>query len=106
MAAAKFREDASYLIVGGLGGIGRVICRWMVGLKAKHIILLSRSGLQSDSSRHLAQELRKDGAHLLALQCDVSDRHQLEQALELCDMNMPPITGVVQAAMLLKVRIF
>jgi NADPH:quinone reductase-like Zn-dependent oxidoreductase/SAM-dependent methyltransferase len=39
----KLRPDASYLIVGGVGGLGRSIAHWFADHGAAHLILLSRS---------------------------------------------------------------
>jgi NAD(P)-dependent dehydrogenase (short-subunit alcohol dehydrogenase family) len=38
----SLRPDVSYLIVGGIGGIGRSLCEWMVDHGAKHVIIMSR----------------------------------------------------------------
>ncbi|KAI8963322.1 hypothetical protein F5Y11DRAFT_346662 [Daldinia sp. FL1419] len=53
--------DASYLIIGGLGGIGRAITRWMVTRGARYLILLSRSGLKTSEAQQFLSELHKDG---------------------------------------------
>ena len=39
------RPDATYLITGGLGGIGLIIARWLVTRGARHLILAGRSSL-------------------------------------------------------------
>jgi len=92
------------MIVGGLGGIGRVLCRWMVQLKARNIIILSRSGLKSTESFALAKELRDIGVRLAIYACDVSDAQQLKIVLNQCKKEMPPIRGLIQSAMALKVN--
>lgn len=95
--------DASYQIVGGLGGLGRAICQWMAGLRAKTIIVMSRSGMESKGSRDFVEELERSGVTLVVHSCDVSDLNQLEEVLTLCARTLPPIKGVIQAAMVLKV---
>ncbi|KUJ12390.1 uncharacterized protein LY89DRAFT_722023 [Mollisia scopiformis] len=40
----RFDCDSSYMISGGLGGLGRSMTRWMASRGAKNIILPSRSG--------------------------------------------------------------
>lgn len=48
----KLKPDASYLIVGGVGGLGRSITHWMVDHGARNLILLSRSaGVQNPKNR-------------------------------------------------------
>jgi shikimate 5-dehydrogenase len=44
--------DYSYLLVGGLGGIGRSIARSLALNGAKHLIFISRSG-RSSKNEHL-----------------------------------------------------
>lgn len=79
------------------------MCRWMASLKAKNIILISRSGMKSQSALCMASELQQAGVQLKAYACDVSDFEQLDQTLGLCAKEMPPIRGVIQAAMVLRV---
>ena len=105
VTAARFAEDSSYLIVGGLGGLGRVMCRWMASCQCKHIIVVSRSGMGGKNARSLTAELASLGVKLAVYACDVGDLHQLEQTLSRCEKEMPPIRGVIQAAMVIEVRI-
>lgn len=100
---ASLHPDASYLIVGGLGGIGRSICHWMADKGAKNIIVMSRSAGSSRKSKEVVEEMRKLGVKLLPVSCDVSDPVALSQAVEGSGKIMPPVRGVVQAAMVLSV---
>lgn len=102
---AGLRLDASYLIVGGLGGIGRSICHWMAHKGAKNIIVMSRSAGSSKKSHEVVEEMRKLGVKLLPVSCDVSDPLALSRAVEEGGKTMPPVRGVVQAAMVLSVSI-
>ncbi len=43
----SIRPDATYLITGGLGGIGLVIARWLVSRGARHLILAGRNALRT-----------------------------------------------------------
>ncbi|EOD49628.1 putative polyketide synthase protein [Neofusicoccum parvum UCRNP2] len=47
----KLREDASYLLCGGLGGLGRAISNWMVENGARNLVYLSRSGGEPESTQ-------------------------------------------------------
>jgi NAD(P)-dependent dehydrogenase (short-subunit alcohol dehydrogenase family) len=70
---------------------------------AKHLIILSRRG-ETQSSRELLAKLRDAGCEAEIYSCDVADKAQLERALHQSMKIMPPIRGVIQAAMVLKVR--
>ncbi|KAH8811665.1 putative polyketide synthase [Xylogone sp. PMI_703] len=103
---SQFRPDASYLIVGGSGGIGRSISRWMVKQGVKHLILLSRTGQTRAVARQFMSELSESGCNVAVYSCDVSDAGQLKRVIKKCAESMPPIRGVIQAAMSLKDSIF
>jgi acyl transferase domain-containing protein/NADPH:quinone reductase-like Zn-dependent oxidoreductase len=100
---AKFSSEASYLIVGGLGGIGRSIAHWMMARGAKNLIFMSRSAGNGKNSAFL-DEIRQAGSIVQAVSCNVSDQADVSRALRSCEeMGLPPIRGVIQAAMVLQV---
>lgn len=72
---------------------------------AKNIIVMSRSAGSSNKSDEVIEEMRKLGVKLLPVSCDVSDPLALSNAVEESGKTMPPVRGVVQAAMVLSVSI-
>ncbi|KAN0087204.1 hypothetical protein V8E54_000892 [Elaphomyces granulatus] len=99
----NFDPDASFVISGGLGGLGRSIARWMASRGAKNLILLSRSGNVKDSSMELVGDLEGMGVRVATPRCDVSDVESLKNALNECLSNgMPPVKGCFQGAMVLR----
>ncbi|KAF2004264.1 polyketide synthase PksD [Amniculicola lignicola CBS 123094] len=105
----KFETDASYLIAGGLGGIGRAMMRWMASRGAKNLIVLSRFSRTSSGSKAAAEvidDLAKLGIKVATPRCDVSSASSLCAALEGCAKTMPPIRGCINAAMVLQDSIF
>ncbi|KAK7908923.1 polyketide synthase [Apiospora marii] len=106
---ASFDADASYVISGGLGGLGKAIARWMVSRGARHLILLSRSGAETDPQRRsFVQSLQAQGVTIAAPACDVSCRDTLQGVIRECleVKGMPPIKGCVQGSMVLKDNMF
>ncbi|KAJ3519981.1 hypothetical protein NM208_g13910 [Fusarium decemcellulare] len=102
----QLSPNASYLLVGGLGGIGRCIASWLVQVGAKSIILLSRSAGASEKDRMFVQDLSRTGCKIKPLSCDVSKGDDLQRALQICkDDGLPAIRGVIQAAMVLQVSV-
>lgn len=101
--SAKFSADCSYLIVGGLGGIGRSVCHWMADRGAKQLIVLSRSANAQEKAGPFVAEMRKVGCSIRAVGCDISDLTELKMALEGCAHEMLPVRGVIQGAMVLQV---
>lgn len=65
----RLRADASYLIVGGFGGIGRRICEWMVDYGAEHLVILSRGA----KKELFVTSLEFRGCAVSHYMCDVAD---------------------------------
>ena len=53
----------------------------------------------------MARDLQQAGVRLKAYACDVSNFEQLDQTLKLCAQEMPPIRGVIQSSMVLRVSL-
>ncbi|CAM1507705.1 Fc.00g045530.m01.CDS01 [Cosmosporella sp. VM-42] len=99
------RSDASYLIIGGTGGLGKSITRWMARKGAKHIILASRSSRVSDSVQTLIQDLDAEGTNVSVHQCDVAKEEDVTRLVsETADLL--PIRGVIHSAMVLNDILF
>ncbi|KAL8855884.1 MAG: hypothetical protein Q9178_007504 [Gyalolechia marmorata] len=101
-----FDEDATYVITGGLGGLGRCIARWMVSRRAKHLLLLSRSGPKHEAAINLLEELKHDGVQVQAPACDISKEGILASVLAEYANVLPPIKGCIQGSMVLKDALF
>ncbi|ETS74933.1 hypothetical protein PFICI_13417 [Pestalotiopsis fici W106-1] len=101
------RSDATYLISGGLGGLGREIARWLVSCGARYLILLSRSGPETEEAKELMNELTANNVLVEAKGCNVADAVALASVLAQCTLRgFPPIRGCIQAAMVMKERVF
>ena len=59
--------------------------------------------MKSQSALSVVRELEQAGVRIRVYACDVSDFEQLDQTLRLWAREMPPIRGVIQTAMALKV---
>ncbi|KAK8023284.1 Compactin diketide synthase mokB [Apiospora marii] len=97
--------DATYLITGGTGGIGRSLAEWMVKEGARHVVLLGRSGSSSPKVAELLARYEGTDVCMRAIACDVGSRESLDQARE--EMKgMPPVRGVVHGALYLRDAMF
>ncbi|HZJ67877.1 MAG TPA: acyltransferase domain-containing protein, partial [Kofleriaceae bacterium] len=65
MASDRFRGDASYLITGGLGGLGLAVAGWMVEHGARQLALVARHDPQDAAAGAIAR-LERSGARILA----------------------------------------
>ena len=100
------REDASYLLIGGLGGIGRATASWMLKHGAKNFIFASPSGAEKQKAQEAVALLKDQGARLAVFKCDISNTEDLDRVLEQSRRDMPPIRGLLHAAMVPKVGKF
>ncbi|KAI5865333.1 reducing type I polyketide synthase [Durotheca rogersii] len=97
----RLDPKASYLVVGGVGGIGKSIVWRLVGLGAKNLILVSRNAESTENNSFL-DELKTKGINVLARSVDVADSVALATAVARIDSSMPQCKGVIQAAMVLQ----
>ncbi|PLB55540.1 putative polyketide synthase [Aspergillus steynii IBT 23096] len=95
----RFRSDASYLLVGGLGGLGKAIASWMALNGARHLMFLSRSAGRSEEDRLFLNELNTMGYSTQCFACDIADPSAVKHAVEQASV---PIAGVMQMAMVLR----
>jgi NADPH:quinone reductase-like Zn-dependent oxidoreductase/acyl carrier protein len=95
--------DGSYLITGGLGGLGLTLASWMVSKGARHLALLGRSA-PSAAAQEAIRALERTGAEVNVLRGDVSHPADVEGALGSMKERMPPLRGVVHAAAVLDDR--
>jgi acyl transferase domain-containing protein/acyl-CoA synthetase (AMP-forming)/AMP-acid ligase II/acyl carrier protein len=95
--APTIRADATYLVTGGLGGLGLQIAGWLVANGARSIVLTGRRGPTVEAESALA-ELRADGASIVVAKADVADYGQLAAVIADIDHALPPLRGVIHAA--------
>lgn len=93
--------DASYLLTGGLGGLGKSVASWMVECGARSLIFLSRSAGLSDESKAFFNELESLGCSVSAVAGKVQDMENVSKAISKASRPMPasvlnicPIDGV------------
>ncbi|KAF7188114.1 Highly reducing polyketide synthase pks5 [Pseudocercospora fuligena] len=105
----QFTAGAAYLLVGCLGGLGRVITMWMISRGARNLIFLSRNGTKNPSAASLVKELldlaRYDYPDLRVqvILGDVGCANDVAKAVKSATV---PIRGVIHAAMVLKESLF
>jgi acyl transferase domain-containing protein/NADPH:quinone reductase-like Zn-dependent oxidoreductase/SAM-dependent methyltransferase/acyl carrier protein len=96
-----FRADATYLITGGLGGFGLSIARWMVERGSRYLALTGRKGAVTAEASTAIADLERQGVTVRVIKGDVSKEEEVAQALEDIGKTMPPLRGVMHAAMVL-----
>lgn len=97
----KLEPDASYFVVGGTGGLGRVIIRFLAQLGAKRIITLSPSGNDKVEAKHLAEELQEQGIELVNVKGTASDIEKLKNIAR--ESGSRSVRGVIHAGTVFEV---
>ncbi|KAJ4355154.1 hypothetical protein N0V95_003176 [Ascochyta clinopodiicola] len=100
------RKDATYVLIGGTGGLGRSMAKWMVEKGAKHIVLLSRSGAVQGKVAEQIAALRTAGANIVVRSCDVANKADVDNLVLRGLSDLPPVRGIVHGAMVLRDVLF
>ncbi|KAK2626256.1 hypothetical protein QTJ16_004518 [Diplocarpon rosae] len=101
-------SQGTYVLVGGLGGLGRSLARLLADLGARHLAFISRSGSLTEppAVAALVEELRGRSVRVSQYQADISREEALRSALERLGRENPPLAGVIQGAMVLRDNLF
>lgn len=102
-APLQLIAEASYILGGGLGGIGSVIAERMVDQGARHLIFLSRSGARTAKAKAILERLERRGCTVSVFACDIANRSELQSVLDTCSRHHWDIRGVLQCAAVLRV---
>ncbi|PNY20709.1 Polyketide synthase [Tolypocladium capitatum] len=80
-APLELDPGASYVISGGLGALGLTIAKNMALRGARHLVILSRSGVTTNRQEMATQEIKSLGCRVDALKCDVTVASEVEQVM-------------------------
>ena len=92
-----FPEDGSYLVTGGLGGLGLRLARWLAEHGARHVALVGRSA-PNETATATIRDLEQAGVQVLVHRGDISQRGEVESLLVEIAAKMPPLRGVFHLA--------
>jgi acyl transferase domain-containing protein/acyl carrier protein len=88
---------ATYVITGGLGGLGLAVARWLVARGARHLVLVGRNG-PGAAARDAVRAMTETGADVRVMPGDVARAEDVAAILGAIKGGMPPLRGVVHAA--------
>ncbi|MEM9217717.1 MAG: SDR family NAD(P)-dependent oxidoreductase, partial [Cyanobacteria bacterium P01_F01_bin.150] len=90
--------ESSYLLSGGLGGLGLTVAQWLVEQGARYLVLLSRQGANTPEKEAAIARLRSQGCQVVMPVVDINDAMALQITLSPLFESCPPIRGVIHAA--------
>lgn len=99
-------SHATYILVGGTGGLGRSIARWMGGKGAKHIVLVSRNASVTGKVKELFEDLSVLGVSVHVRRCNVASKTEVDELVQTGLRGLPPVRGVVHGTMVLRDVLF
>lgn len=95
--------ESVYILAGGLGALGLSIASNMVEYGARHIMLLSRSGITTDRQRKMVDDLVCRGCSVSTPICDVTNETQVKAAMREIEDTGQCAKGLIQCATVLQV---
>jgi phthiocerol/phenolphthiocerol synthesis type-I polyketide synthase D len=93
---AVVRADGSYIVTGGLGGLGTVVTRWLVERGGGRLVLNGRTD-PSDAQRKDLADLA-DGIEIVFVSGDIASPGVAERLVAAAEETGRPLRGVVHAA--------
>ena len=91
------RADGTYLLTGGLGGLGLEVARWLVEQGARHLVLMSRRE-PSASAAEVVRALERQGASIIVASADVAREADVVRLLQEVERTALPLRGIIHAA--------
>jgi len=93
----RLRADATYLVSGGLTGLGLAAAERLAERGARNLLLFGRRAPSAEASRAL-DTIRERGARVVVAQADVGCEAEMRALFEGPLGSLPPLRGVVHSA--------
>lgn len=87
----------SYLVTGGLRGLGLRVAEWLVEHGARHLALMGRRGADARAEAAL-DRMRQAGATVLVVTGDVGAEPDVTRAFAEITTALPPLAGIIHSA--------
>ncbi|MCA2242466.1 SDR family NAD(P)-dependent oxidoreductase [Mycobacterium sp. WUMAC-067] len=94
----QLRDDATYLVTGGLGAIGLEIAGYLAANGARNLVLTSRRAPSDAAQQRIDALCEQHGCTIRAVAGDVADAHDVARLLASVQAELPPLAGIVHAA--------
>ncbi|GFM69825.1 acyltransferase domain-containing protein [Pseudomonas cichorii] len=95
--SVSINPDATYLVAGGLGGLGQEVLAWLVEKGARHLVVVGRTPLKTAGSTMLSA-FKSQGVDINYLPLDISSSEAIESLTSCIGALKWPLRGVMQLA--------
>ncbi|MDE2945317.1 MAG: SDR family NAD(P)-dependent oxidoreductase [Gemmatimonadota bacterium] len=96
LVRGALRADRSYLVTGGLGGIGIAVADWLAERGAGAVVLNGRRDPDPEAEEAI-RALRQRGATIQIELADMTDQGAIDGMLERIERDLPPLGGVIHS---------
>ncbi|MGA9379089.1 MAG: SDR family NAD(P)-dependent oxidoreductase, partial [Phormidium sp.] len=93
----SLKADATYMITGGLGGVGLLVAQWLVEHGANYLVLVGRRE-PHEAARATLKRLEEAGTQIVVIKADVSVEQEVTTLLNQIKTTMPQLRGIIHAA--------
>lgn len=93
----RVRGDATYLVTGGLGMLGRSVAKWLISKGAKHLVLTGRNA-SSEAAQELFSAAETNDAAIHVIAADISRDEDVSRLMQTISNEFLPLKGVVHSA--------
>ncbi len=96
LAGGRLKADRTYLVTGGMGGIGTLVAGWLADRGAGVIVLNGRRDPDADAVEAI-EALRRQGAEVRIELADMTDPAAIDDMLARMNDDLPPLAGVIHS---------
>ena len=96
-ALDRLTPDTTYLITGGLSGLGLLTATHLASRGARHLLLVGRRA-PTPEAEHTIAEMRHAGVNVQIAGADIGNADDVSRVLQHVTTSMPPLRGIVHAA--------
>ncbi|WP_006241768.1 type I polyketide synthase [Mycolicibacterium tusciae] len=94
----ELRNDATYLVTGGLGSLGLEIAGYLAAHGARHLVLTSRRSPSDAVQQRIDALSEQHGCDARVIAADVANPHDVARLFDTMQAELPPLAGIVHAA--------
>ncbi len=88
----------TYMVTGGLSGLGLKTAEWLAHKGAKHLLLIGRSGASTEAAQLTIAKLEAQDVQVQVALCDITNKQAISTLFTKMSTTMPPLKGIVHSA--------
>jgi acyl transferase domain-containing protein/NADPH:quinone reductase-like Zn-dependent oxidoreductase/acyl carrier protein/protein-L-isoaspartate O-methyltransferase len=95
------KPNATYLVTGGLTGLGLRTAEWLAERGARHLALVGRSA-PGDAANSAIDALKSADVKVMTVQADVGIEDEVARLFNVIGVGLPPLRGIIHSAGVLR----